>query len=118
VAVGGVAMLTDISSLADLTNIGTLFAFVLVCLGVIILRRTNADRTRPFRVPLVPLFPILGVLFCAALMLSLPIETWIRFFVWLAIGLCIYFFYGVWHSKLRRGIDVGETENIFPPIEP
>jgi APA family basic amino acid/polyamine antiporter len=116
VAVGGVAMLTDIGSLADLTNIGTLFAFVLVCLGVIILRRKNADRPRPFRVPFVPLFPILGVLFCGALMLSLPIETWIRFFVWLAIGLCIYFFYGVWHSKLRSGVDVGPTEDIPPPL--
>ena len=115
VAVGGVAMLTDIGSLADLTNIGTLFAFVLVCLGVIILRRKNADRPRPFRVPFVPLFPILGVLFCGALMLSLPIETWIRFFVWLAIGLCIYFFYGVWHSKLRSGVDVGPTEDNIPP---
>ncbi len=116
VAVGGVAMLTDIGSLADLTNIGTLFAFVLVCLGVIILRRKNADRPRPFRVPFVPLFPILGVLFCGALMLSLPIETWIRFFVWLAIGLCIYFFYGVWHSKFRRGVDTGPTEDIPPPL--
>jgi len=116
VAVGGVAMLTDIGSLADLTNIGTLFAFVLVCLGVIILRRTNANRPRPFRVPLVPLFPILGVLFCFVLMLSLPIETWIRFFAWLVIGLCIYFFYGLWHSKLRRGVDTGITEDIPPPL--
>jgi len=118
VAVGGVAMLTDIGSLADLTNIGTLFAFVLVCIGVIILRRTNAARPRPFRVPMVPLFPILGVILCATLMLSLPLETWGRFFVWLAIGLLIYFLYSVRHSKLRRGIDVGETENIFPPIAP
>jgi len=114
--VGGVAMLTDIGSLADLTNIGTLFAFVLVCMGVIILRRTQASRARPFRVPLVPLFPILGVLFCFILMLSLPIETWIRFFVWLAIGLCIYFLYGIRHSKLRHGIDVGPTEDIPPPL--
>ena len=118
IAVGGVAMLTDIGSLADLTNIGTLFAFVLVCLGVIVLRRTDANRPRPFRVPMVPLFPILGVVLCAALMLSLPIETWIRFFVWLAIGMFIYFLYSVRHSKLRRGIDVGETENTLPPIEP
>ena len=118
IAVGGVAMLTDIGSLADLTNIGTLFAFVLVCCGVIILRRKDPNRPRPFRVPMVPLFPILGVIFCFALMLSLPIETWIRFFVWLAIGLLIYFLYGVRNSKLARGIDVGETENIFPPIEP
>jgi APA family basic amino acid/polyamine antiporter len=114
--VGGVAMLTDIGSLADLTNIGTLFAFVLVCLGVIILRRKDANRPRPFRVPLVPLFPVLGVIFCFVLMLSLPIETWIRFFVWLAIGLCIYFLYGIRHSKLRHGIDVGPSEDIPPPF--
>ena len=75
VVVGGVAMITDIGSLSDLTNIGTLFAFVLVCLGVLVLRRTDPNRRRPFRVPFVPLFPILGVIFCAALMLSLPIET-------------------------------------------
>jgi len=116
VAVGGVAMLTDIGSLADLTNIGTLFAFVLVCIGVIILRRTNAARPRPFRVPMVPLFPILGIILCATLMLSLPLETWGRFFVWLAIGLLIYFLYGVSHSKLGRGLDVGPTEDIPPPL--
>jgi APA family basic amino acid/polyamine antiporter len=116
VVVGGVAALADIGSLADLTNIGTLFAFVLVCMGVIILRRTQASRARPFRVPLVPLFPILGVLFCVILMLSLPLETWGRFFVWLAIGLAIYFFYGVRHSKLRRGVDAGITEDIPPPL--
>jgi APA family basic amino acid/polyamine antiporter len=118
VAVGVVAMVTDIGSLADLTNIGTLFAFVLVCLGVIILRRKEANRPRPFRVPMVPLFPLLGVILCAVLMLSLPLETWGRFFIWLAIGLLIYFLYSVRHSKLRGGIDVGETENIFPPIAP
>ena len=118
IAVGGVAMLTDIGSLADLTNIGTLFAFILVCIGVVILRRTEAMRQRPFRVPFVPVFPILGVILCFALMLSLPILTWIRFLVWLAIGMLIYFGYGVRHSRLRQGIDVGETENIFPPIEP
>jgi len=116
IIVGGVAMLTDIGSLADLTNIGTLFAFLLVCLGVIILRRKDANRPRPFRVPLVPLFPVLGVIFCFVLMLSLPIETWIRFFVWLAIGLCIYFLYGIRHSKLRHGIDVGPSEDIPPPF--
>ena len=110
--VGGVAMFTDIGSLADLTNIGTLFAFVLVCVGVIVLRKTDPNRKRPFRVPMVPLFPILGVIFCAALMLSLPIETWIRFFVWLAIGLVIYFVYSVRHSRLQHG----ETENILPPV--
>jgi len=116
--VGGVAMLTDIGSLSDLTNIGTLFAFVLVCVGVVVLRRTDAERARPFKVPLVPFFPILGVLMCAALMFSLPLETWLRFIGWLAIGLLIYFFYGVRHSCLRQGVDTGETENVFPPIVP
>jgi len=116
VAVGGVAMLTDIGSLADLTNIGTLFAFILVCLGVIILRRKDASRRRPFRVPMVPLFPLLGVFFCFVLMLSLPLETWGRFVVWLAIGLCIYFLYSLRHSKLRRGLDAGITEDEPPPL--
>jgi APA family basic amino acid/polyamine antiporter len=64
----------------------------------------------------VPLFPIVGVLLCLMLMLSLPVMTWIRFVVWLAIGLVIYFLYSVRHSKLRRGIDVGLTEDIPPPI--
>src|SRR5438874_4938682 len=116
VAGGGVAMLTDIGSLSDLTNIGTLFAFILVCLGVIILRRKEANRHRPFRVPMVPLFPLLGVFLCVVLMLSLPLETWGRFFIWLIIGLSIYFLYSVRHSKLRRGIDVGPTEDIPPPL--
>jgi basic amino acid/polyamine antiporter, APA family len=118
IIVGSVAMLTDIGSLSDLTNIGTLFAFILVCLGVIVLRRTNPSRLRPFRVPLVPLFPILGVIMCFALMFSLPLETWIRFFVWLGVGLLIYFLYGSSHSRLQKGIDTGETENILPAIEP
>ena len=115
VVVGGVAMFTDIGSLADLTNIGTLFAFSLVCIGVIILRKTDPDRRRPFRVPLVPLIPILGVLMCTALMLSLPILTWIRFFIWLALGVLIYLLYGKGHSRLQHGIDTGDTEDILPP---
>ncbi|MEI8038981.1 MAG: amino acid permease, partial [Verrucomicrobiota bacterium] len=118
VVVGVVAMFTDIGALADLTNIGTLFAFALVCIGVILLRRTHATRPRPFRVPLVPLVPLLGVFFCFVLMLSLPLLTWIRFFIWLAVGLLIYFFYGVSHSRLGQGEDVGETENVYPPIQP
>ena len=114
--VGGVAMVADIGSLADLTNIGTLFAFILVCIGVVLLRRSDAARPRPFRVPFVPLFPILGVILCIALMLSLPVLTWIRFFVWLGIGLVIYFLYGAGHSKLGRGLDTGDTEEGVPPI--
>ena len=109
VVVGGVAMFTDIGSLADLTNIGTLFAFSLVCIGVVLLRKSDPNRPRPFRVPLVPIVPILGVLMCVALMLSLPILTWIRFFVWLIIGLVIYFLYGVRFSRLQRGAEPGES---------
>jgi APA family basic amino acid/polyamine antiporter len=116
IIVGGVAMITDIGSLSDLTNIGTLFAFVLVCLGVIVLRKTDRARTRPFRVPLVPIFPIIGVLLCFVLMLSLPIETWVRFIGWLIIGLLIYFTYSIRHSRLQRGCDSGDTEDIVPPI--
>jgi APA family basic amino acid/polyamine antiporter len=116
VVVGGVAMVTNIGDLADLTNIGTLFAFILVCLGVNVLRRVDPERPRPFRVPFVPIFPILGVLLCLALMLSLPVMTWIRFVVWLGIGLVIYFFYSVRHSKLRRGLDTGITEDTPPPL--
>ncbi|HET9549666.1 MAG TPA: amino acid permease, partial [Candidatus Binatia bacterium] len=78
IVVGGVAMITDIGALAELTNIGTLFAFALVCAGVMVLRRTDPSRVRPFRVPLVPLFPILGILLCFALMMSLPLDTWVR----------------------------------------
>ena len=118
VVVGGVAMLKDIDTFADLTNIGTLFAFILVCLGVMALRRNAPNRPRPFRVPFVPLFPILGTIFCLVLMLSLPVETWIRFVVWLVIGLAIYFLYGVRHSELRKGHDTGDTEADFPAIEP
>jgi APA family basic amino acid/polyamine antiporter len=116
VVVAGVAAVVDIGSLADLTNIGTLFAFILVCLGVNVLRKTEPNRPRPFRAPFVPVFPILGVILCFVLMLSLPLETWIRFFVWLVIGLTIYFLYGVRHSKLRGGEDTGITEDQPPPI--
>jgi APA family basic amino acid/polyamine antiporter len=118
VFVGGIAMVTNIGELADLTNIGTLFAFILVCIGVIVLRRTGPERHRSFRVPWVPWFPIVGVILCVVLMCSLPVITWRRFFIWLGLGLIIYFLYGARHSKLGKGIDVGETENTYPPIEP
>ena len=101
-AVGITAALLPIQEIAELTNIGTLFAFVLVCLGVWILRHVEPDMKRPFRTPLVPVVPILGVVFCVYLMASLPVVTWIRFVVWLLIGLVIYFSYGRFHSKVQH----------------
>jgi len=92
-AVGLPAMVWDIGTFADLSNIGTLFAFVVASLAVIILRRTQPDRPRGFRVPLVPWLPLISVFACAALMLSLPLQTWLLFFLWLIVGLGIYFFY-------------------------
>jgi basic amino acid/polyamine antiporter, APA family len=100
IAVGLTAAFLPIQDIAELTNIGTLFAFVLVCIGVWILRRVHPGLRRPFVTPLVPLVPILGVVFCGYLMASLPRLTWERFFVWLALGLVIYFTYGRWHSRV------------------
>ncbi len=88
--------------LADLVNIGTLFAFVVVCAAVIIMRKTHPEAERPFRAPLVPLVPILGIITCTVLMFSLPEENWLRLFGWLAIGLVIYFTYGRHHSIMNR----------------
>ncbi|HLK87677.1 MAG TPA: amino acid permease [Candidatus Binataceae bacterium] len=99
-AVGATAALLPIREIAELTNIGTLFAFVLVCLGVWILRYIDPDQRRPFRTPLVPLVPIAGALSCLYLMASLPLVTWIRFFVWMGIGFAIYFSYGRYHSHV------------------
>jgi basic amino acid/polyamine antiporter, APA family len=101
-AVGITAALLPIQEIAELTNIGTLFAFVLVCFGVWILRHVEPDLRRPFRTPLVPIVPILGVVCCVYLMASLPVVTWIRFVVWLAIGLVIYFTYGRFHSHVQN----------------
>jgi APA family basic amino acid/polyamine antiporter len=77
-----------------MSNIGTLFAFILVSAGVIVLRKKQPDRPRGFRVPWVPLLPGISIVCCLVLMLSLLLETWLRFFVWLIIGLVIYFLYG------------------------
>ena len=90
-AVGIPAGIWDIGTFADLSNIGTLFAFIIVSTGVIILRRRRPDLPRGFRVPLVPWLPLVSIAFCLVLMLSLPLQTWLRFFVWMAIGMVIYF---------------------------
>lgn len=100
--VASAASLLPLNILADLTNIGTLFAFSLVCISVLILRVVDPDRERPFRCPFSPVFPALGVILCVALMLSLPSENWLRLVLWLAAGMVIYFSYGYFHSKLRN----------------
>jgi APA family basic amino acid/polyamine antiporter len=100
-----VAFLTGflpIDALLHLTNIGTLFAFVVVCLAVLIMRRTNPDAERPFRAPLYPFVPILGILACLLLMFSLPAANWYRLIAWMALGLVIYFTYSNRHSELRK----------------
>ena len=109
IAVGLTAAFLPIQEIAELTNIGTLFAFVLVCAGVWILRRSEPELNRPFRTPLVPLVPVLGIFFCAYLMLSLPALTWIRFFVWMAVGFAIYFGYGRFHSRIAQEDSAGRT---------
>jgi basic amino acid/polyamine antiporter, APA family len=99
-----VAVLTGflpIDALLHLTNIGTLFAFVIVCAAVLIMRQTNPDAERPFRAPFYPIVPILGILSCLLLMFSLPVENWYRLILWMAIGLVVYFSYSMHHSKLR-----------------
>ena len=96
------AAFANIAEVVDLTNIGTLFAFVLVSAGVIVLRRVEPDRVRPFRAPWVPITPMLSIVSCFYLMIQLPTITWIRFGIWLALGLLLYFSYGVRNSRLAR----------------
>lgn len=96
------AGLIPLEELAELVNIGTLFAFIVVSIGVIILRRTRPDLPRAFRCPWVPVIPILSVLACLWLMLNLPVQTWWRFAAWLGLGLIVYFLYGRGHSRLGR----------------
>lgn len=96
------AGILPISILGELVSIGTLLAFAIVCLSVIVLRKTQPDIPRPFKTPLVPLIPILGALICFAQMAFLPFDTWIRLFAWMAIGVVIYFAYSIHHSKARQ----------------
>jgi basic amino acid/polyamine antiporter, APA family len=99
VAVAILAAIVPLESLANLVNIGTLFAFVLVSIGVIVLRRTRPELPRAFRVPLMPVLPILSAAACLYLMLNLPGDTWLRFFVWMALGVVIYVWYGRRRSR-------------------
>jgi APA family basic amino acid/polyamine antiporter len=101
------AAFANIDEVVELTNIGTLFAFVLVAIGVLVLRYTEPDRERPFKVPLVPIVPLGAVAACLFLMLQLPAITWIRFILWLAAGLAIYFMYGYRKSRLKAATRSG-----------
>ncbi|KLU59533.1 putative amino acid permease YhdG [Peptococcaceae bacterium CEB3] len=101
--VAAMAGFTPIKDLAEMANIGTLFAFVIVSAAVIVLRKTKPEQRRPFRVPLVPWLPLLAIVSCLYLMYSLPQLTWIRFVVWLVVGLIIYWRYGSRHSLLQKG---------------
>lgn len=104
-----VAVLTGflpIDALLHMTNIGTLFAFLIVCAAVLVMRRTNPKAERPFRAPLYPFVPILGILSCLMLMFSLPVENWYRLIIWMALGLVLYFTYGYSHSELRKRHEV------------
>jgi len=97
------AAIANIDEIVQLTNIGTLFAFVLVCIGILILRKREPERPRKFRVPWSPVTPALGILTCVLLMAGLPGLTWIRFVLWLAVGLFLYFVYGMRRSRLAAG---------------
>ena len=94
------AAFANINEMVELTNIGTLFAFILVSMGVLVLRYRDPHRPRPFRVPASPITELLAVAFCVYLMIQLPWITWIRFVVWLLVGGAIYFGYGRRHSRL------------------
>lgn len=104
------AGLVPVSDLGHMVSIGTLFAFVLVCIGVMILRKRMPDAPRSFKTPLVPFVPIMGIVVCVYLMYALPIESWGRLAIWLALGLLIYFVYGKKNSKLQKGI-VAKTDD-------
>ncbi|MCZ4223647.1 amino acid permease [Pedobacter rhodius] len=104
VFIGLFAAFVPMNVVGEMTSIGTLLAFLMVCVGILILRKTDPNAKRPFKVPFVPLIPMLGILVCLIMMAFLPWETWLRLGVWLIIGLAIYFWYGKKNSKLKSGI--------------
>jgi APA family basic amino acid/polyamine antiporter len=110
--VGG---LFPIGLLGELVSIGTLLAFVIVCGGIIYLRYAEPNRERPFRTPLVPIVPILGILICGYMMAGLPLDTWLRLIVWMALGLLIYFGYSRSHSVLARTGHIATSADRVPP---
>ncbi len=106
-AVALVAGLVPISDLGELVSIGTLFAFVIVCAGILVLRKTRPDLPRPFRAPFFPVVPALGILSCTYLMYGLPLVTWLRLIIWMSVGLVIYFAYSHRHSKVQARVRAG-----------
>ncbi len=114
VFVGLFAAFAPIQIVGEMTSIGTLFAFVLVCIGIIVMRRTHPELPRPFKTPLVPLFPILGVVANLYLMAGLGWENWARLFVWMAIGMAVYFGYSRKHSHLQLDIEAAPTTVKIP----
>jgi len=102
IMVGSMASFIPLGILAELVNIGTLLAFVIVCIAVLIMRYVNPKAERPFRCPWVPVIPVLGVFLCLVLMFSLPWQNWIRLLIWLLVGMLIYFLYGRHHSVMAR----------------
>jgi basic amino acid/polyamine antiporter, APA family len=101
-----------VTDLGHMVSIGTLFAFSLVCIGVMLLRKTDPDRPRPFKTPLVPFVPIMGIIVCVYLMSSLPLEAWIRLAIWMGLGVAIYFLYGKKNSVL------GNSGRMVKPVDP
>jgi APA family basic amino acid/polyamine antiporter len=107
VVVGLGALVADENEIYDLTNIGTLAAFAIVCIGVLVLRRVDPDRPRPFRVPFVGVVSLAGAAACIYVMKGLPLHAWERFGIWLVLGLLLYVFYGYRRSRLRHGETAG-----------
>src|SRR5262249_15684796 len=96
------AAVIPIGVLGELVSIGTLLAFVIVCVGIMVLRKRRPDLKRPFRAPWVPFTPIMGIVVSFAMMAALPLDTWLRLIVWLMIGMVIYFTYGRHHSRVQQ----------------
>jgi APA family basic amino acid/polyamine antiporter len=102
VFVGAIAALIPIDIVGEMTSIGTLFAFILVCIGVIVLRKTNPELPRGFRTPLMPFVPIMGIISCGLMMSGLDWTNWLRLAIWLTIGMVIYYLYGRKNSKIGK----------------
>ncbi len=112
VVVAIAAGFTDLSTVLELCNIGTLFALIMVSVGVLILRRTQPDRPRPFRTPMGVLFPLLSIASCLMLIYAMPYMTWVRFAIWIAVGVVLYYCYGIRHSNMAHDAEAVEAETV------